>query len=137
MLQPKKVKYRLAMRGVMKGKSTRGNTMVYGEYGLKSLAYEWLSAKQIEAARKTISSFTKKGGKFWIRVFPHKPITLKPPEVRMGGGKAAVDHYASVVKPGTIIFEISGVSRETAAEAFRIASSKLPFRTSFVAEGQL
>lgn len=137
MLQPKKVKYRLEMRGVMKGKATRGNALVYGDYGLKSLSLEWLSANQIEAARKTISSFTKKGGKSWIRVFPHKPITLKPPEVRMGGGKAAVDHYAAVVKPGTVIFELSGIPRETAVEAFKIASSKLPFRTSFIARDDL
>src|SRR3989338_11172450 len=110
MLQPKKVKYRLAMRGVMKGKSAGVGSLEFGYYGPKSLSLAWLSARQIEAARKTISSFTKKGGKLWIRVFPHKPITLKPPEVRMGGGKAGVDHYAAVVKPGTGIFEVSGLT---------------------------
>ncbi len=120
------------MRGVMKGKATRGGSLVFGEYGLRSQAMGWLSSRQIEAARKTISSFTKKGGKLWIRVFPHKPITEKPPEVRMGGGKAAVDHYAAVVKPGTIVFEVSGLTREVARDSFRIASSKLPFKTSFV-----
>lgn len=132
MLQPKKVKYRLAMRGVMKGNSTRGNTLSFGEYGLKSLSLGLLSSRQIEAARKTISSYTKKGGKFWIRIFPQKPVTLKPPEVRMGGGKAAVDHYSAVVKPGTVIFEVSGLSREVAAKAFKVTSTKLPFRTLFV-----
>lgn len=137
MLQPKKVKYRLAMRGVMKGNSSRGNSLAFGQFGLKALSLGLLSARQIEAARKTISSYTKKGGKFWIRVFPHKPITLKPPEVRMGGGKAAVDHYSAVVKPGTVIFELSGLPRETAAEAFKVASSKLPFRTLFIEEGRL
>lgn len=137
MLQPKKVKYRLAMRGVMKGNSSRGNTLSFGQYGLKTLSLGLLSARQIEAARKTISSYTKKGGKFWIRVFPHKPITLKPPEVRMGGGKAAVDHYSAVVKPGTVIFELSGLPRELAKEAFKVASSKLPFRTLFIEEGNV
>jgi len=116
----------------MKGNSSRGNTLSFGEYGLKSLSLGLLSSRQIEAARKTISSYTKKGGKFWIRIFPQKPITLKPPEVRMGGGKAAVDHYSAVVKPGTVIFEVSGLSRDTAAEAFKVTSTKLPFRTLFV-----
>lgn len=137
MLQPKKVKYRLAMRGVSKGKATRGGSLEFGDYGLKALSMAWLSARQIEAARKTISSFTKKGGKLWIRVFPHKPVTLKPPEVRMGGGKAAVDHYAAVVKPGTMIFEVSGLSLEMAQKAFHVASSKLPFPTRFVGEASL
>ena len=132
MLQPKKVKYRLAMRGVIKGNSSRGYSLNFGEFGLKSLEGGWLSAKQIEAARKTISAFTKKGGKLWIRVFPSKPITKKPAEVRMGGGKAPVDHFAAVVRPGAIIFEVSGLSRAVAAEAFRIASSKLSFKTTFV-----
>jgi len=121
----------------MKGNSTRGNTLSFGEFGLKTLSLGLLSARQIEAARKTISSYTKKGGKFWIRVFPQKPITLKPPEVRMGGGKAAVDHYSAVVKPGTVIFEVSGLPRETAMAAFKVASSKLPFRTLFVEEGHI
>lgn len=137
MLQPKKVKYRLSMRGVMKGKSVRGGSLEFGNYGLKSLSLAWLSARQIEAARKTISSFTKKGGKLWIRVFPHKPISLKPPEVRMGGGKAGVDHYSAVVKPGTVIFEVSGLTSAIAKEAFKVASSKLPFRTRFVEEQNL
>jgi len=104
----------------------------FGEYGLKSLEGAWVSARQIEAARKTISAFTKKGGKLWIRVFPNKPITKKPPEVRMGGGKAPIDHYAAVVRPGTIIFEVSGLSRVTAVEAFRIAASKFSFKTALV-----
>lgn len=120
------------MRGVMKGKSSRGFSLAFGNYGLKSLESAWLSARQIEAARKTISSFTKKGGKLWIRVFPNKPITAKPAEVRMGGGKAGVDHFAAVVYPGTIIFEVSGLPRETAQKSFKIASAKLPFKTSFV-----
>lgn len=121
----------------MKGNSTRGNTLSFGEYGLRSLSLGLLSSRQIEAARKTISSYTKKGGKFWIRIFPHKPVTLKPPEVRMGGGKAAVDHYSAVVKPGTVIFEVSGLPREVAVRAFKVTSSKLPFRTLFVEGGSL
>lgn len=132
MLQPKKVKYRLNMRGVMKGRATRGFSLEFGDYGLKALGLAWLSAKQIEACRKVISAYAKKGGKLWIRVFPHKPVTLKPPEVRMGGGKAAVDHYAAVIHPGTVLFEISGMSKDLAREAFRKASSKLSVKTAFV-----
>lgn len=132
MLQPKKVKYRLSMRGVMKGKATRGYAMEFGEFGLKTLEAAWVSAKQIEAARKVISAFTKKGGKLWIRIFPHKSVTLKPPEVRMGGGKAPVDHYAAVVRPGTIIFELSGMPEDQAREAFRKASAKLSVKTVFL-----
>lgn len=120
------------MRGVMKGQATRGYSLEFGDFGLKTLDLAWLSAKQIEACRKVISAYTKKGGKLWIRVFPHKPITLKPPEVRMGGGKAAVDHYSAVIHPGTMLFEISGMSRDQAREAFRKASSKLSVRTAFV-----
>lgn len=120
------------MRGVMKGQATRGQTLSFGDFGLKSLASAWLSSRQIEAARKTISAFTKKGGRFWIRVFPHKPISLKPPEVRMGGGKGPVDHYAAVIHAGTILFEMAGVTLEVAREAFRQAADKLPVPTSFV-----
>lgn len=132
MLQPRKVKYRLNMRGTMKGRASRGFSLGFGDYGLKTLDSAWLSAQQIEACRKVISAYTKKGGKLWIRVFPHKPITLKPPEVRMGGGKAPVDHYAAVIHPGTVLFEISGMARDQAREALRKAASKLSVRTVFV-----
>lgn len=132
MLQPKKVKYRLSMRGTMKGNSTRGYSLEFGDFGLKTLTAAWLTARQIEAARKVISAFTKKGGKLWIRVFPHKSVTLKPPEVRMGGGKAPVDHYVAVVRPGAVIFELSGMPKEQAKEAFRKAAAKLSVKTVFV-----
>ncbi len=132
MLQPKKMKYRLIMRGSMKAKAARGSSLSFGEYGLKALEYCWLKASQIEAARKVISGFTKKGGKMWIRVFPDKPISKKPPEVRMGGGKAPVEFFAAVVAPGKIIFELSGVDRATAFEALIAASRKLPIKAKFV-----
>lgn len=132
MLQPKKIKYRLVMRGTMKNKTSRGVLLSFGEYGLKALERCWLKASQIEAARKVVSGFTKKGGKMWIRVFPDKPVTKKPPEVRMGGGKAAVDHFVAVILPGKVIFELSGVSRETAHRALTLASQKLPIKTKFV-----
>lgn len=135
MLQPKKVKYRLLMRGVMKGRSTRGSHLAFGEYGLKALGYCWLKASQIEAARKVISSHTKKGGKMWIRVFPDKPVTKKPPEVRMGGGKAPVEYFVAVITPGKIIFELSGVERKTALSALTKAGQKLPIKAKFVEAG--
>lgn len=134
MLQPKKAKYRLVIRGMMKGNATRGAKISFGKFGLKSMGYCWLKANQIEAARKVVSGFTKKGGKLWIRVFPDKPITKKPPEVRMGGGKAPVDHFAAVIVPGKMIFEISGVDRETAFSALTAASRKLPMKTRFIEE---
>lgn len=132
MLEPKKQKYRKQFRGKMRGKSLRGSVLAFGDYGLKSLERSWLTARQIEAARKAITHHTKRQGKIWIRVFPDKPVTRKPSGVRMGSGKGAVDHFVSVVTPGRIIFEIAGVDEATASEAIRLAGAKLPFKTKFV-----
>lgn len=135
MLQPKRAKYRRPMRGIIKGKAQRGALLQSGHFGLKALGACWLTARQIEAARKAISHFTKKGGRLWIRVFPDKAITKKPPEVRMGGGKAPVVGYAAVVRPGTVLFELSGVPWEVAQRALKRAAEKLPIRTKFIGGG--
>lgn len=132
MLMPKRVKYRKQMRGRMKGKETRGVELAFGEYGLQALEPCWLTARQIEAARRTIVRFLRQRGKYWIRVFPDKPVTRKPAETRMGKGKGNVDHWVAVVRPGRILFEIGGVSPEVAHEALRQASYKLPIRTQIV-----
>lgn len=134
MLQPKRAKYRRTMRGIIKGKAQRGAGLLSGHFGLKALQACWLTARQIEAARKAISHFTKKGGRLWIRIFPDKPLTKKPPEVRMGGGKAPVSEYAAVVHPGKMLFELSGVSREVAKTALGRAAEKLPIGTRFVTD---
>jgi large subunit ribosomal protein L16 len=132
MLLPKRTKYRKQHRGRMKGRAGRGNTLSFGEFGLQALEPCWMTSRQIEAARRAIVRHVKRGGKLWIRVFPDKPVTAKPAETRMGGGKGAVDHWVAVVKPGRVIFEIAGVSEEAAREAMRLASHKLPIRTQFV-----
>jgi len=132
MLQPKRVKYRTAHRGRMKGRATRGNAVAFGEYGLQALEPHWVTARQIEAARRAVVHFVKRGGKLWIRVFPDKPVTAKAAETRMGGGKGALSHWVCVVKPGRVLFEIAGVREETAREALRLAGNKLPIRTQFV-----
>jgi large subunit ribosomal protein L16 len=138
MLLPKKTKYRTQMRGVNRGLATRGYKIAFGDYALKSDERCQLTSRQIEAARKAIAHRTKRGGKLWIRVFPHKPISKKPNETRMGSGKSPVDHYAAVVKPGKVIFEMAGVDEELARSAFRRAADKLPCKTRFVsAEDQL
>jgi large subunit ribosomal protein L16 len=116
----------------MRGKAWRGSTMVFGEYGLKSLECGYVTARQIEAARKAMSHHTKRGGKIWIRIFPDRPITKKPAEVRMGSGKGSLDHFAAVVRPGTMLFEIAGVSPELAREAMRLASHKLAVDTTIL-----
>jgi len=134
MLLPKKQKFRRQFRGRMKGNSQRGAELSFGEFGLKAQDRAWVSSRQIEAARKAITHHTKRGGKLWIRIFPDKPVTQKGQGIRMGRGKGAVDHYAAVVTPGRMIFEISGVSKEQAKEAFRLAGHKLPIKTSFVSE---
>lgn len=134
MLQPKKAKYRKQMRGKIKRVSQKGLSLAFGEYGLKALEGCWLTARQIEAARKAITHHTKRSGRFWIRVFPDKPVTKRPPEVRMGGGKGPVEGFVAVVAPGRIIFELSGVGRTLAEEALKRASQKLPVRTRFVEE---
>jgi len=132
MLMPRKTKYRKQMRGTMKGNATRGLTLAFGDYGLLSLGMGWISSKQIEAARRAIAHCTQRGGKTWIRIFPDKPISKKPPEVRMGGGKGDLHEYVAVVKPGRMLFEMSGVTPEIAREALRLASYKLPVKTRFI-----
>jgi len=134
MLLPKKSKYRKAHRGKMAGNAARGTSLDFGQYGLKALGRDWVSARQIESARRTITRFIKREGKLWIRIFPDKPVSKKPTEVRMGGGKGAVDHYVAVVKPGRIIFEMDGVPEEVAKEAMKLASYKLPIKTKFISK---
>ncbi len=137
MLMPKRVKYRKAHRGRMKGMASRGNQVSFGEYGLQALEPCWLTSRQIEAARRAIVRYVRRGGKLWIRVFPDKPVTQKPAETRMGGGKGNVDHWVAVVRPGLMLFEIAGISEGVAREALRLAAHKLPIRTQFVARAAL
>lgn len=132
MLQPKRTKYRKAFRGRMKGASTSGNTVQFGEFGLKAMGGAWITARQIEAARIAINRHLRRGGQIWVRVFPDKPVSKKAAETRMGGGKAATDYWAAVVKPGHILFEVGGIPPKDAAEALRLASHKLPIRTKAV-----
>jgi len=135
MLQPKKQKYRKSFRGRMKGKSSKGVSLDFGEFGLKAIGRGWLTAQQIEAARKAITHYTKRQAKVWIRIFPDKPVTAKAAGAGMGGGKGDIDKYVFVVTPGRILFEISGVEKEIAKEAMRLANHKLPFRTRFISKG--
>ena len=132
MLLPKRVKHRKQFRGSMTGKATRGNTITYGEYGIVALEPCWIKANQIEAARIAMTRYIKRGGKVWIRIFPHMARTKKPLEVRMGSGKGAPEGWVAVVKPGRVMFEIAGVPEEVAREAFRLAAHKLPVKTKFV-----
>ena len=132
MLMPKKVKYRKQMRGRRTGKAWRGGDLAFGDYGLKAMEAAWITDRQIEASRVAITRFIKRGGKLWIRIFPDKPFTKKPAETRMGKGKGAPDHWVAVVRPGKILFEMEGVTVQEASEAMRLASHKLPLRTSFV-----
>ena len=132
MLMPKKTKYRKSFRGRRKGNSKGGNVVSFGDFGIQAVETSYVTGRQIEAARITITRTMKRGGKVWINIFPHKPITKKPAEVRMGSGKGNVEYYVAVVKPGKIIFEISGVSEEIAKEAMRKAGHKLPIKTKFV-----
>jgi len=131
-LMPKRVKYRKQMRGRMKGKATRGAEVTFGEFGLQALEPCWMTSRQIEAARRAIVRYVRRGGKLWIRVFPDKPVTAKPAETRMGSGKGSVDHWVAVVKPGHVIFEIGGVPEDAAREAMRLAAYKLPIKTQLV-----
>ena len=135
MLMPKRVKYRRQHRGRMTGIATKGNTVTYGEYGLVALEPAWITANQIEAARIAMTRSIRRGGQVYIKIFPHKSVTKKPAEVRMGSGKGAPDHWVAVVKPGRVMFEISGVSEEAAREAIRLASHKLPIKCKFVVKG--
>lgn len=134
MLIPRRVKYRKQMRGRMKGEAHRGTTLAFGEFGLQSEEEGWISSRQIEAARRSITHYTQRGGKVWIRIFPDKPITKKPPEVRMGGGKGDVYEYVAPVLPGRVLFEMGGVSKEVAMEALRLAAHKLPVKTKFISK---
>jgi large subunit ribosomal protein L16 len=131
MLSPKRVKYRKQQRGRTHGVAHTGNTVAFGEYGLVSLEPEWLTARQIEAARIALNRYIKRGGKLWIRIFPDKPISKKPLEVRMGKGKGAPEQWVAVVRPGTVLFELAGVEAKVAEEAMRLAGSKLPVKTRF------
>ena len=133
MLSPKRVKWRKQHKGRMGGKAYSGGSIAFGDFALKSVSSGWLTSRQIEASRIAISRSIKRGGKIWIRVFPQKPITEKPAEVRMGKGKGSPEYWVAVVKPGTVLFEMNGVTVEQAKEAFRLASHKLPFKTKFVA----
>jgi len=132
MLYPKKVKHRKWQRGKIKGIASRGTELAFGDFGLKAMEPKQISSRQIEAARRAIIRYLRKGGKLWIRVFPDKPVTLKGVEVPMGGGKGAVDHYVFSMKPGRIIFELSGIDEEKAREAFRKAGHKFGIKTKFV-----
>lgn len=132
MLVPKRVKHRKEHRGSMKGRAKGGTEIAFGEFGLQALEPSWISNRQIEAARIAMTRYIKRGGKVWIKIFPAKPVTQKPLEVRMGSGKGNVEKWVSVVKPGKILFELAGVSEEIAREAMRLASHKLPIKTKFV-----
>ena len=132
MLMPKRVKYRRVHRGRMKGTASRGNKVVYGEYGLVALEPAWIKSNQIEAARIAMTRYTKRGGKVFIKIFPDKPVTKKPAETRMGSGKGSPEYWVAVVKPGRVLFEMSGVDEAVAREAMRLASNKLPIKCKFV-----
>lgn len=136
MLMPKRVKRRRVHRGRMKGVATKGNTVTYGKYGLVAEECAWIDSNQIEAARIAMTRSIKRGGKVYIKIFPHKPITKKPAEVRMGSGKGAPEYWVAVVKPGRVMFEIDGVTQAQAKEALRLASHKLPIKCKFVVKGQ-
>jgi large subunit ribosomal protein L16 len=132
MLMPKRVKYRKIHRGRRRGVASRGNQVSFGDYGLQALGPAWLSSRQIEAARRAIVRYLRRGGKLWIRVFPDHPVTARAAETRMGGGKGAVEFWAAVVRPGLMLFEVAGVNETEAREAMRLASQKLPIQTQFV-----
>ncbi len=132
MLTPKRTKYRKQHRPSLKGKAHKGNTVTYGEYGLQALEAAWVTNRQIEAARIAINRHVKRGGQLWIKIFPDRPITAKPAETRMGKGKGSPEHWIAVVKPGRVMFELSGVAEEVAREAMRLAAHKLPIKCTFV-----
>lgn len=132
MLSPKRTKYRKYHRGRMRGKATRGNVVSFGDFGLQALEPTWITSRQIEAARRTITRYTKRGASLWIRIFPDKTVTARAAESRMGSGKGAVDYWVAVVKPGTVLFEISAVPEEVARAALNLAAYKLPLKTKFI-----
>ncbi|HIN06355.1 MAG TPA: 50S ribosomal protein L16 [Dehalococcoidia bacterium] len=137
MLQPKRTKYRKVMRGRRKGMATSGNSVDFGEFGLKAMATDWITARQIEAARVAVTRRLRRGGQVWVRVFPDKSVSKKPAEVRMGGGKAAVDHWVAVVKPGRVMFEVAGVPAADAIAALKLAGHKLPIPTRTVSRNRM
>ena len=136
MLMPKRVKRRKQMRGRLKGRALRGNKITYGEYGIVALEPSWITSNQIEAARIAMTRYIKRGGKVWIKIFPDKPITAKPAETRMGSGKGSPEYWVAVVKPGRVMFELAGVPEETAREALRLASHKLPIKCKIVSRAE-
>lgn len=133
-MSPKRTKYRKFHRGRMTGIATRGNTVTFGDYGLQSLEPSWITSRQIEATRRTITRYTKRKAKLWIKIFPDKSVTARAAESRMGAGKGSVDHWVAVVKPGTVMFEISGLTLEEAKTAFKLAAYKLPVKTKFISK---
>ena len=137
MLSPKRTKYRKFHRGRMKGKATRGNEISFGDFGLQALEPTWITSRQIEAARRTITRYTKRGASLWIRIFPDKSVTARAAESRMGAGKGAVDYWVATVKPGTIIFEMADVPEEVARQAMKLASYKLPIKTKFLTKNKV
>lgn len=137
MLQPKRTKYRKVMRGRRKGMATSGNSVDFGEFGLKAMATDWITARQIEAARVAVTRRLRRGGQVWVRLFPDKSVSKKPAEVRMGGGKAAVDHWVAVVKPGRVMFEVAGVPAADAIAALNLAGHKLPIPTKTVSRNRM
>jgi len=137
MLMPKRVKYRKQQRGRMRGKAYRGSSVTFGEFGLQALEPAWVTNRQIEAARVAITRSIKRGGKMWIRVFPDKPVTKKPAETRMGKGKGAPEFWVCVIKPGRVMFELEGITKQVAQEAMKLGASKLPIRTRFVERHEL
>lgn len=136
MLMPKRVKRRKQFRGRMKGQATRGNKITYGEFGIVALEPGWVKSNQIEAARRAMTRYIKRGGKVWIKIFPDKPVTAKPAETRMGSGKGSLEYWVAVVKPGRVMFELSGVAEETAREALRLAIHKLPMKCKIVSRAE-
>jgi large subunit ribosomal protein L16 len=137
MLAPKKVKYRKQQKGRRKGTASRGNSLNFGDYALQATECGWLTTRQIEAGRVAMTRHIKRGGKIWIRIFPDKPVTKKPAETRMGKGKGAPEDWVAVIKPGSVLYEMEGVSRETALQAFRLAAHKLPLSTKFIAREEV
>jgi large subunit ribosomal protein L16 len=133
MLQPKRVKFRKMHKGRIHGEANDGNTLAFGDFGMQTLEPKWITAAQLEAARRAITRYIRRGGKVWVRVFPDKPMTKKPAETRMGGGKGSPDHWVVAAKSGRILFELAGVTEKTAKEAIRLAAYKLPIHTRFVA----
>src|SRR5665213_3950246 len=132
MLMPKRTKHRKVRKGRIRGVATSGHYIAFGQYALQAQGQERITSRQIEASRQAMTRYIKRGGKIWVRIFPHKPVTAKPAEVGMGGGKGGLDHFVAVVKPGTVLFEMSGVDEAIAAEAMRLAAHKLPVKTKFV-----